>query len=320
MGSDSANEERSSDVLWLGEVREVRQPLSGPRPIWMRQSLMRSGPPPPQPTVPYPERHPYCEFNVGLQGHAIQYIGREKLDRRAGSVMLLGPGIPHTAELFDYPQKAVTAYFLPVVLFEMGPEGDGARILSRFTTEQSIQERIVRPPVAVWRRIERSSAEMLTEFQRGGFGSELRLRSLLMEMLVALLRWEESEGKRVVPQLASMYWDHVQRALHFLQEHYAEPVYVQEVARAAGLSANRLQKMFHEALGMSCVEYLTAYRISHAMALLGTPGCRVTEVALSVGFETLSHFNTTFHRQMGMSPTEYIKSLSKTGIKSRKTG
>ena len=39
------------------------------------------------------------------------------------------------------------------------------------------------------------------------------------------------------------------------------------------------------------------------------PDARVTEVAFNVGFETLSHFNTSFHALMGMSPTRYADGM-----------
>jgi AraC-like DNA-binding protein len=39
------------------------------------------------------------------------------------------------------------------------------------------------------------------------------------------------------------------------------------------------------------------------------PDARVTEVAFNVGFETLSHFNTSFHALMGMAPTRYADGM-----------
>jgi AraC family transcriptional regulator len=57
---------------------------------------------------------------------------------------------------------------------------------------------------------------------------------------------------------------------------------------------------------MSCLQYLRSYRISQAAALLRLPDARVKEVGLSVGFETLSHFNISFHKFLGMSPTDYM--------------
>ena len=313
------SEPQPAELSWLGEVREVRQPLSRMRPIWVRSSYLRTGPPGPCPTVPHPERHPYCEFSICLQGHGIEYIGRGKLQTNPGSVMLLGPGIPHTAELHDYPRRGVTVYFLPILLFDMGPLGDGARVLSRFTAEQSIEDRIVNLPPGIYRRIRLGMAGMAVEFQRGGFGSELRLRSMLTELLVALLRWEEKKGKRVPSDVDPLHWELVQRALHYLQEHYTEPIYVREVARATGVSESRLKLVFRESLGMSCVQYLKAYRISLAAAMLSAAKDPITTVALAVGFETLSHFNTTFREIMDMSPTEYIMSVNKARTRESKS-
>lgn len=247
-------------------------------------------------------------------------MGSEQLERDPDEVMFLGPGLPHYALLHGYPHRGVAVYFLPTLLFEMGPQGDGAKVLSRFTTKQSIRDRIVPLPPPVRRFIKRGFGEISDEFARGGFGSEMRLRTVLIEMLVKLIRWEEASGRKIVPQVAPSNWDRVGKALRCLQERYTEPIYVRQVAQVAGVSVGRLQTMFREALGMSCMKYLLAYRVLHAAALLGAPDCRVTEVALSVGFETLSHFNTSFRHFMGMSPRDYIKSRTKTADNPRKTG
>ena len=303
---------KSADLAWLGEVRNVSQPLSRLRPIWVKENVMKPGLLPlPRPGVPHPERHPYCEFTIGCEGgKGIQYIGREKqLTGDRPSVMLLGPGVPHNSELLACPCRSIVIYFLPVLAFDMGPGGDGVRVLNRFTAEQSITERILFPPEALWEKFKRNAQKMLIEFQTGGFGSEMLLRSLLTDSLVALVRWEDENGKDTLPSSDPIQWDYVQRALRYLQEHYAEPIYVKEVARAAGLSESRLKSVFRESLGMSCVQYLKSYRVSLAASMLGRSRHQVTEVAMAAGFETLSHFNSTFREITGMSPTEYIESI-----------
>lgn len=302
---------KSADLAWLGNVRDVSQPLSRLRPIWVKENVMEPGPLPlPRPGVPHPERHPYCEFTVGcVGGKGIQYIGREKqITGDRPSVMLLGPGVPHNSELIACPCRSIVIYFLPVLAFDMGPGGDGVRVLNRFAAEQSIEDRIIFPPDLLWQKIRRNAQKMLIEFQTGGFGSEMRLRSLLTDSLVRLLRWEDETGKQILPSPDPLNWDYVQRALHYLQAHYAEPVYVKEVARAAGLSESRLKAVFRESLGMSCVQYLKSYRVSLAASMLGRSRHQITEVAMAAGFETLSHFNSTFREITGMSPTEYIES------------
>jgi AraC family transcriptional regulator, melibiose operon regulatory protein len=74
------------------------------------------------------------------------------------------------------------------------------------------------------------------------------------------------------------------------------------------MSVKDLRRLFRDAFGMSCIHYLSAYRISHAASLLCLPGARISEVGPAVGFETLSHFNSAFRRSQGMSPTEYVRS------------
>jgi AraC-like DNA-binding protein len=296
------------DVTWLNEVREVRHPIDLTHPLIVRSVDIRSGPPLPQPSVPFPEKHPYCEIGFNLEGHFIQFVGAEKYERQTGDMLLMGPGTPHYATHLSYPQRSVTVHFLPILLFEMGPEGDGARVLARFTTPQKIDSRIIRPPASLAKETASRFRQMAVEFSERKTGSEFRLRALLMETLVNILRWEEVSGAVLSKKSAALNWLQVEKALRFIHQHYAEPLYVEEIARAVGLSVSRLQVTFREALGMSCVHYLRALRISHAKALLCAPEARVTEVALRVGFDTLSHFNISFRSLIGMAPTEYMRS------------
>jgi AraC family transcriptional regulator, arabinose operon regulatory protein len=308
------------DVTWLNEVREVRHPLDMTHPLIVRWVSVQSGPALPQPSVPFPEKHPYCELSFNFEGKVLQYIGAEKIERRDGDLMLMGPGTPHYATRLSYPHRTVTVHFLPILLFEMGPEGDGARVLARFTTPQKISQRVVRPPAELTKEFSRRFKQMVSEFEKKRTGSELRLRALLMEILVDLLRWEESSGVVLSKNPTAMNWLHVEKVLRYMHEKYADAIYIEQIARAGGLSVSRLQVTFREALGMSCVHYLRALRISHAKALLCVPEVRVTEVALQVGFETLSHFNTSFRSLIGMSPTEFMRSQQppvKTGVNFR---
>ena len=134
-----------------------------------------------------------------------------------------------------------------------------------------------------------------------------------MEMLVSLLRWEQQQGRSLTLDELQEDWRPILRALQFLREHFAEPIYACDVARAAGVSESRLKASFHEALGLSWVKFLQGYRIHRAAARLHESGHNVTEAALAVGFESLSHFNATFRSFMGASPKDYMRTTEKAG-------
>ena len=232
----------------------------------------------------------------------------DKMMRTPGDMMLLGPGIPHYGTHVAYPVRLIVVHFLPVLLFEMGPSGDGARILSRFTAARKLSQRVIRPPPALRKKFATLFESMAREFDRSRFGSALCVRLHLMETLVTLLRWEESVGKELAPAPLSSNWEKIEKILNFIYGHYAEPLYTEQIAREVGLSAKDVHTLFLDAFGMSCIQYLRAYRISHAASLLCLPGARVTEVAFAVGFEALGYFNTCFRRFQGMSPRDYIRS------------
>jgi AraC family transcriptional regulator, L-rhamnose operon transcriptional activator RhaR len=290
------------DLSWLLDVTESRQPLSESSPIWVRHGAVSEGPP-----TPHPERHPYCEFGVVLEGKGLSLVEREEAWRLPGDLFLLGPGIPHWGRIKTFPLRYITVFFLPGVVIEMDPAQDGLRSLRRFTARQSLATRLVRPSRPMLTRLLPLFQDMAAEFDQQRFGCIIRLRTLLMEVIVLLLRWEESRGVNIGSDGPDVDWRPVQKTLAYLRDHYTEPVYANEVARAAGLSESRLKVAFQEALGLSWVKYLQGYRIHRAAALLSESTYNVTEAALAVGFESLSHFNATFRSFMGVSPRHYVR-------------
>jgi AraC-like DNA-binding protein len=60
---------------------------------------------------------------------------------------------------------------------------------------------------------------------------------------------------------------------------------------------------------MTFLEYLRGVRVRRAKALLADRHLRITEVAYGVGFSDLSHFDRTFRKIVGLSPSEYRASL-----------
>lgn len=300
------------DLAWLLDVTESRQPLSESSPIWIRHGLVSSGPP-----TPHPERHPYCEFGIILEGEGISLVEGEQAWRVPGDLFLLGPGVPHWGRIQKFPLRFITVYFLPAILIEMGPTEDGVQVLRRFTAKQPLATRLVRLPRSLLGRLTALFQEMVAEFDHQRFGREVRLRTLLMEALVALIRWEDSRGIGVAGKQLDVDWRPLLKALAYLRDHHTESIYAKDLARAAGLSESRLKVLFQDALGLSWVKYLQGYRIHRAAALLSEPGHNVTEAALAVGFESLSHFNATFLSFMGVSPKHYVQRTESPGKGSR---
>jgi AraC-like DNA-binding protein len=98
---------------------------------------------------------------------------------------------------------------------------------------------------------------------------------------------------------------HLLRAKDLADARYFEPLDVDDLARAAGLSRAHFSREFRRAFGESPHAYLLTRRMERAAALLRTTDGSVTDVCLSVGLKSLGSFTTTFTRTYGMSPTAY---------------
>jgi two-component system, response regulator YesN len=101
----------------------------------------------------------------------------------------------------------------------------------------------------------------------------------------------------------------IRRALTYITEHFTEPITLADVARAARLSRFHFCRLFHQETTVPFHDYLQELRIARAKILLADRYLRVSEIAYAVGFNDLSHFDRTFRKVVGCSPTSYRTAL-----------
>lgn len=94
-------------------------------------------------------------------------------------------------------------------------------------------------------------------------------------------------------------------AIQFLEEHYAEPITIEDLARYCGYSATYLATKFRQCFGMPPTAYLLQLRLQHACTLLQTTDRSVASIALAVGFRDSRYFSTRFGQTMGTTPSAY---------------
>jgi AraC-like DNA-binding protein len=98
---------------------------------------------------------------------------------------------------------------------------------------------------------------------------------------------------------------HLLRAKDLADARYFEPLDVDDLAAAAGLSRAHFSREFRRAFGESPHAYLLTRRLERAAALLRTTDRSVADICLSVGLHSIGSFTTSFTRTFGVSPTAY---------------
>ena len=82
---------------------------------------------------------------------------------------------------------------------------------------------------------------------------------------------------------------------------------VAQMVDAAQISQSRLYKLFRQYRGLTPLEIINRCRIESACKHLERGSFSVSQIALEVGFQSLSTFNANFKRLMQVSPVQYRK-------------
>lgn len=102
----------------------------------------------------------------------------------------------------------------------------------------------------------------------------------------------------------------IERACAYMEEHFAERIYLDEICRYAGLGKSALLRAFTKEKGVTPYRYLENVRIGAAKKMLAE-GVPPGETAMRTGFLDQSHFTNYFSRFIGLAPGSYRKMFTK---------
>ncbi|HEX6257023.1 MAG TPA: helix-turn-helix transcriptional regulator [Euzebyales bacterium] len=116
------------------------------------------------------------------------------------------------------------------------------------------------------------------------------------------------------PRVADDLLVHLRRARDLADRRYAEPLDLDALASAAGVSRYHFLRCFASVYGITPARYLTERRIERAQDLLRATNLTVTEICHLVGFSSLGSFSSRFTALVGMPPSAYQASYAARGV------
>jgi AraC family transcriptional regulator len=100
----------------------------------------------------------------------------------------------------------------------------------------------------------------------------------------------------------------LKRVIDYIESRLDETITLSDLAASTGLTRMHFAAQFRAATGLRPHEYLLRRRIERAQEMLLGTGMPVVDIALSVGFQTQSHFTTVFKRFAGQPPLAWRQS------------
>ncbi|MGH3742484.1 MAG: AraC family transcriptional regulator [Micromonosporaceae bacterium] len=244
--------------------------------------------------------HPEHELTLITAGHGRRFVGDAIEPYRPGDLVLLGPQLPHTwLSEPPGPAEAVVIQFrhdfLGAQLWQ-APEFAGvAELLVRARRGLRFGDGVSEPVRALMAETDPARRA-------------IALLHALTTLATARARPLASEG--YVPLLDEHARRRIDSVCRHLAEHHAEPVTLAEAARIANLTPAAFCRFFRRATGHTLTSYLTQLRIAAARRELITTDRPVAQIAADCGYANLSHFNRTFRRLTGRSPSEFRRTYT----------
>ncbi|MGG4450255.1 AraC family transcriptional regulator [Brevibacillus sp. HB1.2] len=129
---------------------------------------------------------------------------------------------------------------------------------------------------------------------------QLFFNHVRFEELLCVLAQQNVPGKTSLdPRRA------VERSIAYVEEHYQEPLTVEQLAEEAHVARWRYTQLFKEITGQLPLDYIHQLRMNQAKQLLLMTGDRINEIAQNVGFNSEYYFNRRFKQSVGLAPGKY---------------
>lgn len=99
----------------------------------------------------------------------------------------------------------------------------------------------------------------------------------------------------------------LQRALHFIETHYAEPCDLDQLGHIAFTSPTHLIRLFKKHLNITPSRYVWRLRLQRAAEKLIDTEMSLSEITFQCGFTSSDHFSRVFKQNYQMTPSSYRK-------------
>ena len=125
----------------------------------------------------------------------------------------------------------------------------------------------------------------------------LRLCHILVRLLFKISDFIQKVSNRI----------DVEEVIQYMNNHYQKNITIDDLAEVMHRSTSAFMRIFKKETGVSPGEFLIQIRLERARKLLLATEQSITDIAFNCGFNSSSHFATTFLKKYNINPRNYKK-------------
>lgn len=238
---------------------------------------------------PFPNHfHEYYVIGYVENGKRCLSCKNKEYDIEKGNVVLFHPGDNHACVQSDDKTLDYRGFNISKeVMMDLAKEVTGTGELPGFSENVIFDEEVT----CCLRSLHEMVMKGLCDF-----GKE---ENLLLLISLLIQRYGQP-FENCIPECR----DEIEKACRYMEQHFSEHIYLDQICRYAGLSKSALLRAFTKSKGVTPYSYLQNIRIGEAKKRL-EQGLPPVEAALQTGFSDQSHFTNYFNRYIGLAPGCY---------------
>ncbi len=101
----------------------------------------------------------------------------------------------------------------------------------------------------------------------------------------------------------------IDKIIVYLNKNYTRQIYLNEISSLAAMNPAAFCRFFKSKTGKSFKNYILEMRIGYACKLLLMGDMNISQISVECGFDTISHFNKSFKKHTGFTPSYYKKMM-----------
>ena len=256
--------------------------------------------------------HPEIELIYVLDGKVEALIDEESFVLEPGHGIMVNQNVLHAFRRIEgYEAVFFSIVFHPCFIFGYGTAALSVKYMNPIVNNPDMKYLILQDGDSHTDPIIDCMKQVQSLYDTHEFGYEIACKATLCNLWHVLLKLPQ-HSKASVAKTKRILNDEqrIKDAILFIEEHFAEPITLDEIAESIHISKSECCRCFQRVLRVTPFEYLLKYRIFYATKLMqqqDPAASSISNLAITVGFGNISYFNKVFKRVLNMTPTEYKK-------------